>query len=614
MPGWCALPAIAASLLAAACSGRKAPQVSTVVHDHIAPVSALAGEAIAGATDRQLRNLLSEHWEASMRWDPVAATTLGDHRYDDQLARRDAASIARVNVERDAILARARAISSAGLDAADQLTLSLLIQRLAASAASDVCRFFEWSIGAGGLFAELSYLTEAHQVTTPQSARALLARMRQGRVAIADTIANLRVGLARQHVAPAESVRRAIAQLDEALALPSSQWAMAKPAWTSAAEGATPWPVGQRAELAAELRALVERELRPGFAELREFLHREILPRARTDKEGLAGLPDSAACYRAQILTHVGLPMTPQQLHSLGQDEIARTDRELVALARTTLRTTDLATTLQRLRTDPALYFTTGSELVAAAERALARAKVEMPKYFGTLPKSDCVVREIPAHEAPYTTIAYYRQPHYDGSKPGEYFVNVYKPELRPRYELEALTWHESIPGHHLQIAIAQELGAIPLFRKLDGSTAFVEGWGLYSERLAEDMGLYSTDLDRLGKISYDAWRASRLVVDTGVHHFGWTRAQAEQYMRDHTALTFTNISNEVDRYISWPGQALAYKVGQLEILRLRAKAQAALGSRFDLRRFHDVVLGAGAVTLPVLADRVETWIATARQ
>jgi uncharacterized protein (DUF885 family) len=219
----------------------------------------------------------------------------------------------------------------------------------------------------------------------------------------------------------------------------------------------------------------------------------------------------------------------------------------------------------------------------------------------------------IPAHEAPYTTIAYYRQPHYDGSKPGEYFVNTYKPETRPRFELEALTWHESIPGHHLQIALAQELGAMPAFRKLDGSTAYVEGWALYTERLADEMGLYTSDLDRLGKLSYDAWRGSRLVVDTGLHAMGWSRARAEGFMREHTALTEVNISNEVDRYIGWPGQALAYKVGQLEMFKLRAEAERELGAAFDLKAFHQVVLGAGAVTLPVLDERVRGWIAGAK-
>jgi uncharacterized protein (DUF885 family) len=333
------------------------------------------------------------------------------------------------------------------------------------------------------------------------------------------------------------------------------------------------------------------------------------MPNARTEMGGLAALPDGEACYRASILFHVGLAMTPHALHELGLAEIARTDRELAVLGKRALGTSDLASTIARLRDDKALYFGSREELLAAAQRSLDRAKAAIPRFFSVLPKADCVMRETPDYEAPYSTIAYYRQPHYDGSKPGEYFVNTYKPETRPRFELEALTWHESVPGHHLQIAIAQELGELPAFRKLDGSTAFVEGWALYTERLAEEMGLYSTDLDRLGQVSYDAWRASRLVVDTGLHALGWTRARAEAFMAAHTALTPINISNEVDRYIGWPGQALAYKVGQLEILRLRADAEARLGARFDLASFHAVVLGAGAVTLPVLAGRVNAWV-----
>ncbi|HVK87962.1 MAG TPA: DUF885 domain-containing protein, partial [Kofleriaceae bacterium] len=373
--------------------------------------------------------------------------------------------------------------------------------------------------------------------------------------------------------------------------------------------GTDAWPAGERARLHAALRHAVASTVQPALVRERDFLRDRVLPNARVEKEGLAGLVDGETCYRASIQQHVALPMTPRELHELGLSEIARTDRELAELGARVLGTPDLAATITKLRTDKALYFASREEILAAAQQALDRAKAATPRFFRTLPKTDCVMREIPDYEAPYTTIAYYRQPHYDGSKPGEYFVNTFKPETRPRFELEALTWHESVPGHHTQIAIAQELGAMPAFRKLDGSTAYVEGWALYTERLAEEMGLYSSDLDRLGKVSYDAWRASRLVVDTGLHAMGWTRARAEAFMREHTALTEINISNEVDRYIGWPGQALAYKVGQLEILRLRAEAERQLGDRFDLPGFHDVVLGAGAVTLPVLRELVTAWV-----
>ncbi len=567
--------------------------------------SPLATDAVAGITDPALRAIVADHWEYLMRWAPTWATTLGDHRYDDKLAPRDNAAVLRAASERDALLARLHAIGT--LTGQDRVTHALLTGRLEADRGLDVCKFHEWVIDSGGssLFGELSYLVESHTVKEPHDAENLIARLGQGDRAVDDTIANLELGLAAHLVSSAEKLRRAIEQLDTELAKPVAEWSMMQPPWAKIDS----WPAGERDRLLGVLRDVVTTKLRPAIARYREFLKTRVMPAARIDREGLAGLPDGDACYRAAILSQIGLVKAPAELHALGEAEIARTDRELAALGAKLFGTADLAATIAKLRTDKSLYFTSREEILAAAQHALDRAKAAIPGYFSVLPKTDCVMREIPAYEAPYSTIAYYRQPHYDGSKPGEYFVNTYKPETRPRFELEALTWHESIPGHHLQIAIAQELGAMPAFRKLDGSTAYVEGWALYTERLADEMGLYTADLDRLGKLSYDAWRGSRLVVDTGIHAMGWTRAQAEAYMREHTALTEVNISNEVDRYIGWPGQALAYKVGQLEIFKLRAEAQAALGAKFDLKAFHAIVLGSGAVTLPVLDDLVRNWI-----
>jgi uncharacterized protein (DUF885 family) len=580
-----------------------APPTKDVMHAQSAH-SPLSADAVAGVTDAALEAAIAEHWEYSMRWAPTWATTLGDHRYDDRLAPRDAAAVERARTERDAILEQLARVQVATLNDTDRITYQLLRGRLEADKAQDVCQFHEWLVDSGGgsLLGELSYLVESHTVKTADDAENLVKRMGQGAKAVDDTIANLRLGLAHGRVSSAEKVRRVVEQLDGELAKPVESWSMTTPAWGER------YPAEQR-----ELAAVVREQIAPAIARLRDFLRDEVLPKAHTDKEGLVALPDGAACYRATILNHVGLPMTAEELHELGLAEIARTDRELAELGKKVLGTPDLAATIAKLRDDKALYFTSREEILATAQKSLDAAKAAIPRFFSLLPKADCVMREIPAYEAPYSTIAYYRQPHYDGSKPGEYFVNTYKPETRPRFELEALTWHESIPGHHLQIAIAQELGALPAFRKLDGSTAFVEGWALYTERLAEEMGLYSSDLDRLGRVSYDAWRASRLVVDTGIHAKGWTRAQAEAFMREHTALTPINISNEVDRYIGWPGQALAYKVGQLEILKLRTEAEAALGAKFDLKAFHAVVLGAGAVTLPVLGERVRAWIAATK-
>jgi len=572
--------------------------------------SPLAADAIAGVSDPALRAAIAEHWEYMMRWQPTYATTLGDHRYDDRLAPRDAAAVAKRHDERDELLAQLAKVEPPKLDDADRVTHALLRELLQAERAVERCNFWQWTVDSGGssLFGELSYLVESHTVKTPSDAKNLIARMNQADQAIDDTIANLTLGLESGRVASAEKVRRAIDQLDNELAKPVESWAMSQPAWAIAPAQDT-WG-NERARIAAELRQVVATKVWPAVVRHRDFLRDRILPRARTTKEGLAGLADGEQCYRASIAYYIALPMTPDELHALGQAEIARSDEAIAKLGKQLFGTANLAATIAKLRGDKTLYFSSRDEILASAQQSLDRAKAAIPKYFAVLPRTECVMREIPAHEAPYTTIAYYRQPHYDGSKPGEYFVNTYKPETRPRFELEALTWHESIPGHHLQIALSQELGAMPAFRKLDGSTAYVEGWALYTERLADEMGLYTSDLDRLGKLSYDAWRASRLVVDTGLHAMGWTRVQAESFMREHTALTEVNISNEVDRYIGWPGQALAYKVGQLEIVKLRAEAEAQLGKQFDIQAFHTIVLGAGAVTLPVLGERVRSWIA----
>lgn len=583
--------------------------------------SPLAADAVAGVSDEQLQGVVADHWEYVMRWEPTWATTLGDHRYDDKLAPRDAAAIAAARSDRDGLIARLRTIDRRQLNATDALTHQELLGRLEADQGLDVCRFHEWLITTDrSVLSELSYLVESHTVMSAADANNLIARLAQGPKAVDDTIAHLQTGLAAGYVSSVEKVRRAIEQLDRQLAEPIAEWAMATPAWTTAptpdvpkqSPTGAPWPHGQRDTVRKKLLDTIATQVRPALARLRDFLRDTVMPKARTHVEGLTGLANGEACYRAAIVDHVGLAIAPAELHALGRTEIARTDAELAQLGKQVLGTANLAATIAKLRTDRALYFSSREQILDAAQQSLDRAKAAIPRFFSVLPKADCIMRETPDYEAPYSTVAYYRAPHYDGSKPGEYFVNTYKPETRPRFELQALTWHESIPGHHLQIAIAQELGALPAFRKLGGSNAYIEGWALYTEQLADEMGLYSSDFDRLGKLSFDAWRAARLVVDTGIHAMGWTRAQAEDFLRVHTALTEINIVNEVDRYISWPGQALAYKVGQLEISKLRAQAERELGPAFDLKRFHAAVLGAGAVMLPVLRERVTAWIRSA--
>lgn len=585
----------------------------------------LPADTTSGLHDPELVDLTARYWAWALEDEPVYATELGVHAFDDRLGDRTAEGLearrAALRDFRDELATLAPALPAGSTD---RTSAELLLGSLEARIATEVCAFHEWSVSASSSpISEWGYLPELQKPTTPAEGEQLLARYRGIGPAIDVDIAHLRRGLAAGKVANAESVRRVIAMVKSQLAAAPDTWALRAPARealgrdaqasaapASPAQAGAAWPAEARARFAADLEAIVAGHITPALERYLALLEHEIAPRARPeDQTGLGALPDGEACYRAQIRRFTALPLDPREVHASGLAEIAQLDVALAALGQSALGAADLATTLTRLRTDPALYFTTAEEIEAKASAVLAQANAATPRFFGTLPKAQCVVTRVPDYEAPFTTIAYYRPPVPDGSKPGQYFVNVHAPESRPRFEAAVLAIHESVPGHHLQIAIAQERAELPAFRKHLDATAFVEGWGLYAERLGEEMSLYQDDLDRLGMLSFDAWRAARLVVDTGLHALGWSREQAVSFMMAHTALSESNIRNEVDRYIAWPGQALAYKTGQREIWRLRRDAEARLGSRFSLPAFHDVVLGQGAVTLPVLGAAVEAWV-----
>jgi uncharacterized protein (DUF885 family) len=422
-------------------------------------------------------------------------------------------------------------------------------------------------------------------------------------------IANLRDGLATGLISVRDPVERVIGEIDDLAARPDDEWAFLHPLAVDHAD----WRPNEREGFDKSARGAVRDVIRPAFDRYRRFLAETILPSARpSDRPGIMHLPGGRETYDRLIRIETSLEIGATELHETGLREVERINGEMTALGARVLGTTDLADTLGRLRSDRALYFATRDEVAGTARAALAKAKLAIPGWFGVLPHADCVVVPMGEHEEKHSTLAYYRSPAPDGSRPGQFFLNTSEPSTRPRFEAEVLAYHESIPGHHLQIAIAQEVVELPEFRRHLGVTAFWEGWGLYTERLSDEMGLYTGDLDRIGMLSMDAWRACRLVVDTGMHAFGWTRRKAIDFMLANTALAENNIVNEVDRYIVWPGQALAYKTGQLELLRLRGEAEAALGSRFDIRSFHDAVLRHGALPLPTLRRIVAAYIAGA--
>jgi len=559
--------------------------------------------AVAGVTDPALRAVLAEHWEHTMRTWPTWATEIGDHRYDDRIyvgseeqAQRDRAAVLRFE-------GLAAAIDPEGLSASDRVTRAIFLENLRGDLAMEVCRFRHWSVSPrSNALGRANHLPELHPAETAEDAQNLLARYRMLPEAIDAATVQLRRGQKEGLVANARSIQLVVDMVDRQLDAPIETW----PLITLAEQTPVQWAA--REIWSEDLRAVVGDEVRPALERYRAFLAEEALPMGRgADGEGLAGLEIGPDCYQAMIRHHTTLPLEAGTLHQTGLDELDKIHAEFEVLGGRALETSDLQEIFERLRTDPELYFETAEQVEEKALAALAVARERMPAYFGRLPVQECGVERIPDYLAPYTTIAYY-QPGSD-ERPGNYFVNVYAPETRPRHEAEVLAFHESIPGHHLQITIAQEAEAVPAFRRHGGITAFVEGWALYTERLSDEMGMYSGDLDRLGMLSFDAWRASRLVVDTGVHHLGWTREQAEDFMVENTPLAENNIVNEVDRYITTPGQALAYKTGQLEFWRIRREAEAALGEDFDIRAFHDAVLTRGAVPLGVLEEQVQEWV-----
>jgi uncharacterized protein (DUF885 family) len=559
----------------------------------------------AGIHDARLRALVAESWEATLVASPLYATSVGDHRFDDRLDDHSAAARARFERLQSGWLARARRIG--GLDAGDRVHRDVFVRQLADElAVSEVCHFAEWSVSArGNAFQFAADLGREQPLRSAADATALLSRFRAVPAWITDDIRNLRRGRESGRVSNRASIEKVLAMVDAELAAPPERQALL----ALTREPLADLPPDVAADFRAELRRLAAGPLRRALQEYREFLLVELLPAARGEgEEGLAALPGGAECYAARARQETTTDRSPAELHQLGLDALVDIHAEMSRLGEVLFGTGEVAAILTRLRTDPALRFSTRDEVLAAAESALARARAAIPRFFGRLPLAPCVVKAIPDHEAPYTTIAYYWPAEVDGTAPGVYYVNTWEPGTRTRFDAEALAWHEAIPGHHFQIALANEQGELPSFRRQAGFTAFVEGWALYTERLADEMGLYSGDLDRLGMLGFDSWRASRLVVDTGVHDRGWARSEAEAFLHDNTPLADNNIKNEVDRYISWPGQALGYKTGQIEILRMRREAEVALGAKFELAAFHDVLLGGGALPLDLVEARVRAW------
>jgi uncharacterized protein (DUF885 family) len=548
---------------------------------------------------------LAEHyWQAVLEADPLQATVVGEHGYDHRLPDLSPAGMAHSIRRFEGVLTAAASAVPDPTQPEQALTLSALRHSAEAGLASLRADPHSYTVDATwGMQTQIFSAASYQALRDPGDGRAMIERWRAMATTIDQMIDALRRGMAEGRTPIRTSVERVVGQLSDVLAAPDADGPLLAPLLERPVSG---WSDGDWQQFASGLEEVVAGTVRPALERFVAFIVAESLPAARAqDRAGIGHLPGGAAIYRSLVAADTTTQLDPEEIHAIGLREVERIDAETAELGARVLGASSLAATQGALRGDPALHFRSADQIEDVARQSLARAQAATPQWFGRLPRTPCEVMRMLPHEEQHSTIAYYREPSADGTRPGRYYINTWQPQTRPRYEAEALAFHEAVPGHHLQVALAQELTALPAFRRHANLTAYVEGWGLYTERLADEMGLYSADLDRLGMLSFDAWRACRLVVDTGLHALGWSREAAIQFMVDHSALARNNIVNEVDRYLGRPGQALAYKIGQLAIVRLRSETEARLGSAFDIRSFHDAVLGHGPLPLSTLAESV---------
>ena len=537
--------------------------------------------------------------------DPIGAGQRGDLRAAAVWPDVSPAADARRQASERTLKVRLDALPAAALTGEDALNHDLLERELAIDL--EGYPFDESRIpftNDEGFFLTPGYAAEGLRIQTPEQAEAWLHRIATLPDYYAGEIANMRRGIATGFVSSritASTVAKAArAQAD----LAPDQSPLLSPFDTL-----PPAMQPQQAALRAQALELVRTRVKPAEERLAAFLAGEYLPHARTTL-GAYALPDGRAYYLHRVRRETTTELTPDQIFALGRSEIARIRAAMQVEITATGFTGTFPEFLHKLRTDPQFYVTSREALMERASRLAKRVDGQLPAYFGKLPRLSYGVKAVPAAIEDGYTSARYDEGSPEQGVAGELMINTSHLDQRPLYELPALVSHEGAPGHHIQIALAQELTGVPLFRKDSDLTAYVEGWALYSEQLTREMGLYETPYDRFGLLSMEMWRACRLVMDVGIHWKGWTRDQAMACLRDNSALSEKNMQNETDRYIGWPGQALGYKIGELEILKLRDRARAALGPKFDYRRFHDAVLDEGALPLDVLERRVDAWIA----
>ena len=564
--------------------------------------------APASLEDRRkaLNDLFHEYWDANLENSPEFASTLGDNRFNDKISDFSVKSQNQWLAREQTFLFRLAAIDPAGFTGQEQLSRELLLREFADD--EEAAGFKEWEMPVnqvGGIQNDFPELVDELSFKTVKDYDDWIARLHAIPNAFSQVMTNMSIGMDDGRVPPKyimEKVMEQVTQMaaqkpeDSPLALPLKKFPAAVPA-----------PEQER--IKTEMLAAIGKEVLPAYLRFARFLEASYVPAGRTDP-GISALPDGAKYYQFLIRRTTTTDLTADQIHQIGLDEVKKDEAAMLAIAQQ-LGFKDLASFRASLKANPKLKATSRQQLFDAYKGYIAPMQAKLPELFGRLPKAPLEVVPVPDYLEKNMFPAYYEAGTPDGSRPGRLNVNLYNFADRNLYSVEAIAYHEGIPGHHLQISIAQELDGIPEFRKFEQYTAYTEGWALYAERLGKDVGFYQDPYSDYGRLEADIWRAIRLVVDTGVHSQHWTRNQMVAYFHDHSAIDETTIQTEVDRYIAWPSQALAYKTGQLKILELRDRAQKALGDKFEIRAFHDQVLDSGALPLDTLEARIDAWIAS---
>jgi uncharacterized protein (DUF885 family) len=580
----------------------------------LAALGALLGTALPAFADstaavKSLHALFESAWQRDLEESPISASYYGDQRYADRLDDISLAAIHKSHAGDRKVLEDLAKIRRADLPAAEQLNYDLFERIYRERVAVVPFKNYVYPSHQQGV-QSLNEVSELLQFATVKDYDNWLARLKQVGRLVDDNIALMELGMREKRTKPRILMERIPAQIAAHVVSKPEE----SPYFAAFKEFSASIPDADRARIVAEARNTIQTVIVPAYTKLQTFFDKKYLPATRTSV-GIWDTPEGGAYYQNRIHYFTTVKdLTADQIHEIGLKEVARIRGEMDKIVQQVGFKGSFAEFLQFLRTDPQFYYKTPEELLDGYRALTRRIDPELVKLFGKLPRTPYGVRPIPATSAPDTTTAYYQGPALDGTRAGYYYVNLYRPEVRPKYEMEVLSVHEAVPGHHLQIALQSELGELPMFRRSAPYTAYIEGWGLYSESLGDELGLYKDPYSKFGQLTYEMWRAVRLVVDTGMHHKKWSREQAIEYFKANAAKTEKDIVNEIDRYIDWPGQALAYKIGELKIKELRAQATRELGERFDVRRFHDTILGTGAVPLDVMERTVSDWVAREKQ